>query len=173
MGLIQNKVTVSQPNSHVVVKNAGGLRGLTGETGPQGPQGVPGEAATVTAGTTTTLPAGSDATVQNVGSTSAAIFNFGIPKGDKGDTGESGAAATISVGSTSTLPAGSSATVTNSGTSSAAAFLKGIRAILVLQVQTVIPHRLLFQRLAIPQQSRLQTRTELQPPPFRTVQPQP
>ena len=59
MGLIQNKVTVSQPNSHVVVKNAGGLRGLTGETGPQGPQGVPGEAATVTAGTTTTLPAGS------------------------------------------------------------------------------------------------------------------
>lgn len=126
MGLIQNKVTVSQPNSHVVVKNAGGLRGLTGETGPQGPQGVPGEAATVTAGTTTTLPAGSDATVQNVGSTSAAIFNFGIPKGDKGDTGESGAAATISVGSTSTLPAGSSATVTNSGTSSAAVFDFGI-----------------------------------------------
>ena len=126
MGLIQNKVTVSQPNSHVVVKNAGGLRGLTGETGPQGPQGVPGEAATVTAGTTTTLPAGSNATVQNVGSTSAAIFNFGIPKGDKGDTGESGAAATISVGSTSTLPAGSSATVTNSGTSSAAVFDFGI-----------------------------------------------
>lgn len=126
MGLIQNKVTVSQPNSHVVVKNAGGLRGLTGETGPQGPQGVPGEAATVTAGTTTTLPAGSDATVQNVGSTSAAIFNFGIPKGDKGDTGETGAAATISVGSTSTLPAGSSATVTNSGTSSAAVFDFGI-----------------------------------------------
>lgn len=126
MGLIQNKVTVSQPNSHVVVKNAGGLRGLTGEIGPQGPQGVPGEAATITAGTTTTLPAGSDATVQNVGSTSAAIFNFGIPKGDKGDTGESGAAATISVGSTSTLPAGSSATVTNSGTSSAAVFDFGI-----------------------------------------------
>lgn len=126
MGLIQNKVTVSQPNSHVVVKNAGGLRGLTGETGPQGPQGVPGEAATVTAGTTTTLPAGSDATVQNVGSTSAAIFNFGIPKGDKGDTGESGAAATISVGTTTTLEPGEDATVTNSGTSSAAVFDFGI-----------------------------------------------
>ena len=126
MGLIQNKVTVSQPNSHVVVKNAGGLRGLTGETGPQGPQGVPGEAATVTAGTTTTLPAGSDATVQNVGSTSAAIFNFGIPKGDKGDTGETGAAATISVGTTTTLEPGEDATVTNSGTSSAAVFDFGI-----------------------------------------------
>ena len=126
MGLIQNKVTVSQPNSHVVVKNAGGLRGLTGETGPQGPQGVPGQAATVTAGTTTTLPAGSDATVQNVGSTSAAIFNFGIPKGDKGDTGEAGAAATISVGTTTTLEPGEDATVTNSGTSSAAVFDFGI-----------------------------------------------
>lgn len=126
MGLIQNKVTVSQPNSHVVVKNAGGLRGLTGETGPQGPQGVPGEAATVTAGTTTTLPAGSDATVQNVGSTSAAIFNFGVPKGDKGDTGESGAAATISVGTTTTLEPGEDATVTNTGTSSAAVFDFGI-----------------------------------------------
>lgn len=126
MGLIQNKVTVSQPNSHVVVKNAGGLRGLTGETGPQGPQGVPGEAATVTAGTTTTLPAGSNATVQNVGSTSAAIFNFGIPKGDKGDTGETGAAATISVGTTTTLEPGEDATVTNSGTSSAAVFDFGI-----------------------------------------------
>lgn len=126
MGLIQNKVTVSQPNSHVVVKNAGGLRGLTGETGPQGPQGVPGQAATVTVGTTTTLPAGSNATVQNVGSTSAAIFNFGIPKGDKGDTGESGAAATISVGATTTLEPGEDATVTNSGTSSAAVFDFGI-----------------------------------------------
>ena len=126
MGLIQNKVTVSQPNSHVVVKNAGGLRGLTGETGPQGPQGVPGEAATVTVGTTSTLPAGSDATVQNVGSTSAAIFNFGIPKGDKGDTGETGAAATISVGTTTTLEPGEDATVTNSGTSSAAVFDFGI-----------------------------------------------
>lgn len=126
MGLIQNKVTVSQPNSHVVVKNAGGLRGLTGETGPQGPQGVPGEAATVTVGTTTTLPAGSDATVQNVGSTSAAIFNFGIPKGDKGDTGETGTAATISVGTTTTLEPGEDATVTNSGTSSAAVFDFGI-----------------------------------------------
>lgn len=126
MGLIQNKVKVSQPNSHVVVKNAGGLRGLTGEQGIQGPQGVPGQAATVTAGTTTTLPAGSNATVQNVGSTSAAIFNFGIPQGEKGDTGETGAAATISVGTTTTLDPGEDATVTNSGTSSAAVFDFGI-----------------------------------------------
>ena len=88
--------------------------------------GADGQAATITAGTTTTLPAGSSATVTNSGTSSAAIFDFGIPKGDKGDTGNPGSAATISVGSTSTLPAGSSATVTNSGTSSAAVFDFGI-----------------------------------------------
>lgn len=39
-------------------------------------------AATITVWTTTTLPAWSSATVTNVGTSSAAVFNFGIPKGD-------------------------------------------------------------------------------------------
>lgn len=47
----------------------------------QGPQG---NAGTITAGTTTTLPAGSSATVSNVGTDTAAVFNFGIPKGEPG-----------------------------------------------------------------------------------------
>ena len=47
---------------------------------------VPGPAASVLVGTTTTLPPGSPATVENVGTTSDAVFNFGIPKGEKGDT---------------------------------------------------------------------------------------
>jgi hypothetical protein len=91
-----------------------------------GPQG---DAATVDAGTTTTLPAGSPATVANSGTTSAAIFDFGIPegdKGDKGDQGDPGAAATIAAGTTTTLSPGASATVANSGTSSAAVFDFGI-----------------------------------------------
>lgn len=88
-----------------------------------GTDGAPGAAATITAGTTTTLPAGSSATVTNSGTSSAAIFDFGIPKGD---TGAAGSAATISAGTTTTLPAGSSATVTNSGTSSSAVFDFGI-----------------------------------------------
>ena len=45
---------------------------------------------TVEVGTTTTLPAGSDATVENVGTDANPIFNFGIPKGDKGDQGDQG-----------------------------------------------------------------------------------
>ena len=44
----------------------------------------PGQAATITIGTTTTLPAGSSATVINSGTSSAAVFNFGIPKGADG-----------------------------------------------------------------------------------------
>jgi len=120
MGLIQNKVKVSQPVSHIIIEQAGGLKGETGAPG------VPGQAATVSVGTTTTLPAGSDATVENVGSPQDAILNFGIPQGIQGPAGVDGQSATISVGTTTTLPAGSSATVSNTGTASAAIFNFGI-----------------------------------------------
>jgi len=65
----------------------------------QGPAGVAGTAATITVGTVTTGAAGSDATVTNSGTTSAAVFNFSIPQGiqgiqgiqgETGATGESG-----------------------------------------------------------------------------------
>lgn len=72
-------------------KGDAGPQGIQGPVGPQGPQGERGISATITVGSTTTLPSGSDATVTNVGSSSAARFNFGIPKGDKGDTGDTGA----------------------------------------------------------------------------------
>ena len=72
-------------------KNVGQIQG------PQGPQGVPGTAATVTVGTTQTGEAGSEASVQNGGTTSAAVLNFVIPKGEKGDTGAAGPG--VSVGS--------------------------------------------------------------------------
>lgn len=73
-------------------KGDAGPQGIQGPVGPQGPQGERGISATITVGSTTTLPSGSDATVTNVGSSSAARFNFGIPKGDKGDTGDTGPA---------------------------------------------------------------------------------
>ena len=52
--------------------------------GIEGPPGPPGAAATVQAGTAVSLPPGSLPTVVNVGSQSAAIFNFGIPRGEQG-----------------------------------------------------------------------------------------
>lgn len=42
-------------------------------------RGVAGSAATVAVGTTTSLPPGSPATVTNVGTSAAAVLNFGIP----------------------------------------------------------------------------------------------
>jgi len=90
--------------------------GATGATGPQGPTGL---AATVAIGTTTTGAAGTSAIVTNSGTTSAAVFNFTIPRGQDGTNG---AAATIAVGTTTTGAPGTSASVTNSGTSSAAVF---------------------------------------------------
>lgn len=121
-----------------------GDKGDTGATGPQGPQG---NAATVSVGSTTTLPVGYDATVTNTGSIYNAVLDFGIPqgpqgpqgaKGDKGDTGakgdtgprgpqgEKGTNATVSIGTTSTLAPGSQATVYNSGSDSNAVLNFGI-----------------------------------------------
>ena len=73
-----------------------GDTGATGPTGPTGPkgdkgdQGDPGTAATVDAGTTTTGAPGSSASVVNSGTTSAAVFDFTIPRGDTGATGPQG-----------------------------------------------------------------------------------
>lgn len=67
-----------------------GPTGPTGPTGPKGDKGDTGDAATATAGTTTTGAPGSSASVVNSGTTSAAVFDFTIPRGDTGATGPVG-----------------------------------------------------------------------------------
>jgi hypothetical protein len=71
-----------------------GSTGATGSSGSgsgaTGATGASGTAATVDVGTTTTGAPGSSASVTNSGSTSAAVFNFTIPRGDVGATGASG-----------------------------------------------------------------------------------
>jgi microcystin-dependent protein len=67
-----------------------GPTGSTGATGPPGSAGPAGAAATVAAGTTTTGAPGTNANVVNAGSTSAAVFNFTIPRGDVGAQGATG-----------------------------------------------------------------------------------
>lgn len=91
----------------------------------EGLPGPPGAAATINVGTTTTGAAGTDALVVNAGSSSSAILNFTIPRGNTGlpgTNGTNGAAATIAVGTVTTGAPGSSAIITNAGTSSAAVF---------------------------------------------------
>ena len=61
-----------------------GSVGATGSTGPTGSTGLAGAAATISIGTITTGAAGSSATVTNLGTSSAAIFNMSIPQGAAG-----------------------------------------------------------------------------------------
>ena len=70
-----------------------GPQGIQGEVGPVGPQGLKGDkgdtgdngaAATIAVGTVTTGAPGSSAIITNVGTTSAAVFDFTIPRGAAG-----------------------------------------------------------------------------------------
>lgn len=110
----------AQPQTSVVFSADQGPQGNPGPQGEPGTPGTPGAAATIAVGPTTTLPAGSSASVVNSGTSSAAVFDFSIPEGATGPTGPAGTPATVAVGSTTTVPSGTPANVTNSGTASAA-----------------------------------------------------
>ena len=84
-----------------------GIQGLTGNTGGQGGQGIQGiqgltgaastvagptgPAGTISVASTTTLVAGSTASVTNSGTSTEAILSFGIPQGPQGIQGLTGA----------------------------------------------------------------------------------
>lgn len=68
-----------------------GAKGDKGDAGGKGDTGVPGKAATIQVGNVTTGAAGTPASVSNVGTDEAAIFDFTIPRGDKGAAGAAGA----------------------------------------------------------------------------------
>ena len=72
-----------------------GPTGATGAKGDKGDTGATGTAATIAVGTVTTGAAGTSAAVTNAGTSSAAKFNFTIPKGDKGDTGAAGSVGSV------------------------------------------------------------------------------
>lgn len=67
-----------------------GPQGPQGTKGDMGPTGAKGEAASIRVGTTTTLPQGSNATVENIGTATAAVLNFGLPQGADGKQGLQG-----------------------------------------------------------------------------------
>lgn len=130
-------------------------RGKDGTNGKDGKDGASikgdrGEGATVRINSVTTLPAGQDATVLNVGTDTSALLNIGIPRGLDGTNGSNGTngvngkdgkdgkdgingtngvngtAATIAIDSVVTLPAGSAAAAENVGTPQAAKLKIGI-----------------------------------------------
>lgn len=72
---------------------ATGAQGERGEKGDKGDAGEPGEAgkaATITVGTVETGEPGTEASVTNTGTESAAVLHFVIPRGAKGEQGERG-----------------------------------------------------------------------------------
>jgi uncharacterized protein YunC (DUF1805 family) len=82
--------------------------------GVPGPPGPPGANATINIGTVTSLGSDENASVQNSGSATNAILNFGIPRGQNG---QNAIAPTISIGTVTTLDADQDATIENVGTS--------------------------------------------------------
>jgi hypothetical protein len=89
-------VVVQETSTGVVTVTAVGPQGAIGATGPTGPSG------TTSVGTTTTGAAGTSASVTNSGTSTAAVLNFTIPKGD---TGATGAAGTVSAAGNGTAAA--------------------------------------------------------------------
>lgn len=81
----------SLPNPDTVnIRGPQGPTGPAGADGAEGPQGPAGTAATIAVGTVTASDPGSTPTVTNSGTTSAAVFNFVLPRGAQGPAGADG-----------------------------------------------------------------------------------
>lgn len=106
-----NNVNIEYPNVSPSVTSSGTPSQLTFN--------LP-RAANISIGTVTTLSAGSNATVTNVGTNGDVVLNIGLPQGNVGSTGSTGSTPTLSIGTVTTLSAGSSATATlvNNGSNS-------------------------------------------------------
>lgn len=91
---IQGETGPQGPQGEQGIQGIQGETGPTGATGPAGPKGDTGNtgpagaAATIAIGAVTTGSPGSSVSVTNSGTSSAAVFNFTIPRGDKGDQGD-------------------------------------------------------------------------------------
>lgn len=97
--LPKNVVKVAVENGHLIAyyneeENVVSKVDLGNVVGP------PGTAATIAVGSVSTGAAGSNATVQNSGTSSAAVLDFTIPRGNtgaKGDKGDDGVTPTFSI----------------------------------------------------------------------------
>lgn len=94
-GVQDRKAYISwSPNQAVVTATGGigqkGAKGDKGDQGDQGEQGNTGPSGTIAVGDVITGAAGSEASVTNVGTSTAAIFDFEIPEGAQGIQGNAG-----------------------------------------------------------------------------------
>lgn len=80
-------VTPTATGATVSITDAQGTTTADITNGTDGTDGEDGQAATIAVGTVTTLQPNQSAYVTNVGTSSAAIFDIGIPQGQKGEAG--------------------------------------------------------------------------------------
>ena len=80
-------VTPTATGATVSITDAQGTTTADITNGTDGTDGQDGQAATITVGTVTTLQPNQSAYVTNVGTSSAAVFDIGIPQGQKGEAG--------------------------------------------------------------------------------------
>ena len=107
-------VVVEEVGSTIVVQEvaAASVIEVVG-VGPQGPSG------TIAVGSVSTGPAGSSASVTNAGTSTNAIFDFVIPKGETGDVTPEAAAAKVAAQAAATSAAGSASSAASSATAAA------------------------------------------------------
>ena len=162
-------ITSKLSKSFFQLKNTGGPRGqrgpqgepgergepgVPGQPGPQGVPGVPGrdgqdgQSATIEVASTTTLPAGSSATVSNVGTASAARLAFGIPRGDTGAAGADGQDGFSPIASVTQTQSGATISITDEQGTTTASVANGTNGqdgdaatIQVGQVETLEPNQ--------------------------------
>lgn len=79
-----DSTTVTLANAKTELKGDKGDQGVQGVQGIPGNDGLDGDAATISVGTVTTVDYDDPATVVNSGTTSAAVLDFEIPKGQDG-----------------------------------------------------------------------------------------
>jgi hypothetical protein len=85
--LAQSSNSAQEPDLYPATWAVMAMQGAIGPAGPSGPSGA---AATVNVGSVTTGLAGSQASVTNSGTASAAVLNFTIPQGAAGTNGTGG-----------------------------------------------------------------------------------
>ena len=107
--------------------------------------GADGQAATIAVDSTTTLPAGSSATVTNVGTAQAASLAFGIPKGDTGAAGVDGQDGFSPSAAVTQTPTGATISITDKDGTTTADVTDGTdgeaATITVGQVETLQPNQ--------------------------------
>lgn len=128
---VTNGANGFSPSANVVQTASGATITVTDAHGQttanisNGTQGQPGENATIAVGNVTTLDPSDSATVENVGTTTNAILDFGIPRGEQGIQGVPGADGVSPIAYVEQITGGARVVIDDSQTTTTADIMNG------------------------------------------------